>query len=494
MSQSPHPFAPSLPMQRGTGRTLLLVIGILATVTTLALTHRGVSDYGWVSLVPSLIVLIVAITTHRTLEALAIGAICGLILLQPDDFIGELADISLSVMMNETIAWLILVCGLMGGFIAMLEISGCTLSFSHCLTRLVKTRRQSMLSTAALGVLIFIDDYLNALATSAAMKRLTDRFGVSREKLAYIVDSTAAPICILVPLSTWAVYFAELLETNAATDGPGMWLYIQSIPFMLYGWVAMGLVVLVALGLLPDLGPMKAAEARAKRGQPIPDGAPDKPLSDDAAPSGRPWVGVFNFLAPMAVLIGASAYFEIDLLKGVIVATLFTLVLYLIQRLATFNTLMDAIMDGFRTMMLPLAIVAVGFVLREINDQLGMTPFMIDALSPYLTKALLPALVFLSMAVVVFATGSSWGVFVISIPIVVPMAQHLDASMPLVVGALLSASSFGSHACFFSDSSVLSAQGSGCLPMQHGLTQFPYALLGALVTAAGFLALGFALS
>ncbi len=145
----------------------------------------------------------------------------------------------------------------MGGFIAMLEISGCTLSFSHCLTRLVKTRRQSMLSTAALGVLIFIDDYLNALATSAAMKRLTDRFGVSREKLAYIVDSTAAPICILVPLSTWAVYFAELLETNAATDGPGMWLYIQSIPFMLYGWVAMGLVVLVALGLLPDLGPMK---------------------------------------------------------------------------------------------------------------------------------------------------------------------------------------------------------------------------------------------
>ncbi len=111
MSQSPHPFAPSLPMQRGTGRTLLLVIGILATVTTLALTHRGVSDYGWVSLVPSLIVLIVAITTHRTLEALAIGAICGLILLQPDDFIGELADISLSVMMNETIAWLILVCG-----------------------------------------------------------------------------------------------------------------------------------------------------------------------------------------------------------------------------------------------------------------------------------------------------------------------------------------------------------------------------------------------
>ena len=490
MSQSTHPFAPSLPARRGTGRTLTLMLAVLATVVGLTLTHRSGTDFGWISLVPSLIVLVVAIATHRTLEALAIGAISGLILLQPEDFVGELADISLSVMMDETIAWLILVCGLMGGFIAMLEKSGCTLSFSHFMTRLVKTRRQSLLSTAALGVLIFIDDYLNALATSAAMKRLTDRFGVSREKLAYIVDSTAAPICILVPLSTWAVYFAELLETNGATESAGMWLYIQSIPFMLYGWVAMGLVLLVAIGIMPDIGPMKAAEARAKGGQPIPDDAPDVALGEDDVPRTRPWVGVINFLAPMAVLIGASAWFEIDLLKGVIVAIMFTILLYLIQRLATFATLMDAIMDGFRTMMLPLAIVAVGFVLREINDQLGMTAFMIDALTPHLTVALLPAIVFLSMAVVVFATGSSWGVFVISIPIVVPIAQSMGAPMPLVVGALLSASSFGSHACFFSDSSVLSSQGSGCQPMQHALTQFPYALIGAGVTALGFLALG----
>ncbi|QEA37995.1 sodium:proton antiporter [Pistricoccus aurantiacus] len=490
-SLRPHAFAPSLPGKRGSRRPWLLGAAILAIVTSLTLYHDPGSDYGWISLVPSLIVLVVAIATHRTLEALAIGALAGLIMLQPQDYIGELADISMTVMMDETIAWLILVCGLMGGFIAMLEKSGCTLSFSHFMARLVKTRRQSLVSTAVLGVLIFIDDYLNALATPAAMKRLTDRFGVSREKLAYIVDSTAAPICILVPISTWAVYFAELLENNQATEQAGMWLYIQSIPFMLYGWVAMGLAMLVAIGFIPDFGPMKAAEARARAGQPIPDGATDLSLSDDEVPHTSPWRGVVNFIAPMAVLIGASAYFEIDLLKGVIAATLFTLVLFILQRLATFNALMDAIMDGFRTMMLPLAIVAVGFVLREINDQLGMTTFMIEALTPYLTVALLPVIVFLSMAVVVFATGSSWGVFVISIPIVVPIAQHMDASMPLVVGALLSASSFGSHACFFSDSSVLSSQGSGCLPMQHALTQFPYALLGALTTALGFVALGY---
>lgn len=491
MSHTPHAFAPSYPTQRGKGKTLMLVTGIFAAVVSLTLTHEAGTEFGWISIIPSLIVLVVAISTHRTLEALAIGALSGLIMLQPDDFIGELADISLSVMMDETIAWLILVCGLMGGFIGMLEKSGCTLSFSHFVNQMIKTRRQAMLSTAGLGVMIFIDDYLNALATPAAMKRLTDRFGVSREKLAYIVDSTAAPICILVPISTWAVYFSELLKTNGATEGAGMSLYIQSIPFMLYGWVAIGLVLLMASGIMPDFGPMKAAEARAKAGQPIPDGAPDVELGADDAPRTRPWVGVFNFLVPMAVLIGASAWFEIDLLKGVIVAILFTILIYLIQRLATFSTLMDAIMDGFRTMMLPLAIVAVGFVLREINDQLGMTAFLIDSLTPYMTVALLPAIVFLSMAVVVFGTGSSWGVFVISIPIVIPIAQHMDASMPLIIGALLSASSFGSHACFFSDSSVLSAQGSGCQPMQHALTQFPYVLLGAGITSLGFLALGF---
>ncbi|TCJ25053.1 sodium:proton antiporter [Halomonas sp. GDM18] len=485
---SPHPFAPSVSV-RGKGRSIAMFGVILALVLGITFTHEAGTPFGWSSLVPSLIVLVVAIATHRTLEALAIGALAGLLILQPDDYIGELADISLGVMMNETIAWLILVCGLMGGFIAMMEKSGCTLSFSNMIGRLLKTRRQSLIGTVILGILIFIDDYLNALATPAAMKRLTDRFGVSREKLAYIVDSTAAPICILVPLSTWAVYFSQLLEEGGATES-GMSLYIQAIPYMLYGWIAMALAMLVAIGLMPDIGPMKAAERRAKAGQPIPDGAPE-PLPEAEAPKSSPWIGLMNFVLPMAVLIGASAWFEIDLLKGVIVATLFTILLYLAQRLVSFSSLMDAVMDGFRTMMLPLAIVAVGFVLREVNDQLGMTTFMIESLTPYLTPAILPAIVFVSMAVVVFATGSSWGVFVISIPIVIPIALHMDASLPLIVGALLSASSFGSHACFFSDSSVLSSQGCGVQPMQHALTQLPYTLIGALVTTLGFLLMGF---
>ncbi|MCO4759210.1 MAG: sodium:proton antiporter, partial [Oceanospirillaceae bacterium] len=142
----------------------------------------------------------------------------------------------------------------------------------------------------------------------------------------------------------------------------------------------------------------------------------------------------------------------------------------------------------------PIAVVCAGFMLKDVNDQLGMTPYIIDSLTPYLSKELLPALVFAAMAAVVFATGSSWGVFVVSLPIVIPMALALDMSMPLTVGALLSASAFGSHACFFSDSTVLSAQGSGCTPMQHALTQIPYALIGAAFTFITLIIMGFALA
>jgi hypothetical protein len=151
MSHTNHAFAPSYPTQRGKGKTLMLVTGIFAAVASLTLYHEAGTEFGWISIMPSLIVLVVAISTHRTLEALAIGALSGLIMLQPDDFIGELADISLSVMMNETIAWLILVCGLMGGFIAMLEKSGCTMSFSHFIPPYSSGRRTSVLRPVVTG-------------------------------------------------------------------------------------------------------------------------------------------------------------------------------------------------------------------------------------------------------------------------------------------------------------------------------------------------------
>ncbi|WP_027857184.1 Na+/H+ antiporter NhaC family protein [Marinobacterium jannaschii] len=483
--------SPSSGMQQPT-RWLIFFAAIMAGFAFLSTQHTEGESYGFYSLLPALLILVVAVITKKPLESIFAGIVAGLLLLDPTNLVSGLGDLSMGVVMDETIAWIVLVCGMMGGLINMLERGGSVLSFGELLARRIKTKRGTMLTTCCLGVMVFIDDYLNSLAVSASMKNLTDRYKISREKLAFLVDSTAAPVCILVPVSTWAVYFAALLEENgAAGEGNGMSLYIDAIPYMAYGWIALLVVFLVAAGILGDFGAMKQAEQRAQAGQPIPEGSQQDGFDISGIKKTSPIVGLINFLLPMAVLVAASVYYEIDLLLGALVASMFTMVLYFWQSLLNFGQLVDSMLDGFKVMLHPIAVVCAGFMLKEVNDQLGMTPYIIDSLSPYLSKELLPALVFAAMAAVVFATGSSWGVFVVSLPIVIPMALAMDMSMPLTVGALLSASAFGSHACFFSDSTVLSSQGSGCTPMQHALTQIPYAIIGAVFSFAALLVLGF---
>lgn len=473
-------------------KSLLFYGAIMAVFAFLSTQHVEGESYGFYSLLPVALILFTAILTRKALEAIFAGIVGGLLILDPTSIFSSLGEISTKVIMDETIAWIILVCGMMGGLINMLQRGGSVLSFGDFLAGRIKSKRGTLVTTGILGVLVFIDDYLNSLAVSASMKSLTDRFKISREKLAFVVDSTAAPVCILVPVSTWAVYFAALLEENgAAADGQGMSLYIEAIPYMAYGWAALLVVWLVAMGFLKDFGEMKKAEERAQNGQPIPDGIEEDGFDLSKMKKASPVMGLLNFFLPMAVLVGASVYYEIDLLLGALVASCFTMVLYFAQRLLTFGELVESMLDGFKVMLHPIAVVCAGFMVKEVNDQLGMTPYIIDAVSPYVTKELLPAIVFAVMAGIVFATGSSWGVFVVSLPIVIPMAQTFDLSMPLMVGALLSASAFGSHSCFYSDSTVLSAQGSGCTPMQHALTQIPYAVIGAALAFISLLILGY---
>ncbi|MEZ9329942.1 Na+/H+ antiporter NhaC family protein [Vibrio breoganii] len=470
--------------------TLITVfsIAVFLLFTSIGLNHAEGEAYGWMGLLPTGLVLLFALTTHRTVEALFTGAIAGVLLLNPTQAVEEIVGISMDVMMDETIAWIILVCGLMGGLIAILEKGGSILSFSDMLVTKVKSRKQSMLMTFGLGILIFIDDYLNAIAISSSMKKVTDGYNVSREKLSYLVDSTAAPICILVPISTWAIFFSSLLEANGVAEaGEGIKAYIQAIPYMAYGWVTLAIVLLVAMEKIPDLGPMKAAEKRAKGGQVQPDDSVEMDLGSDIAPHTNPTMGLINFLLPMVVLVGASWYFGIDLLAGVFVAIIFTVCFYGVQNLISMNSMFDAIYDGIKVMLLPLATVIGGFMLKNVNDSLGVTQFVIETVSPVLSASYFPAIIFMITGALVFATASSWGVFAVAMPIVLPVGEQLGVPLHLTVAALLSASAAGSHSCFFSDSTVLSAQGSGVTAMQHARTQFPYALIGIVATCIFFL-------
>jgi tetracycline resistance efflux pump len=442
---------------------------------------------GIITLLPALVAIVTAVLTHRPIESLLAGVIAGLLLLSPAQTIPNFSEILLAVVMDETVAWVIIVCGLIGSLIVLMMRSGAALAFSHALSSRARSRRGALLSTWLLGVLIFIDDYLNALSVGSSMRPVTDKQKVSREMLAYVVDSTAAPICMLIPISTWAVFFAGVLEeSGVAADGEGLTLFISAIPYMLYPWFALLLVFLVAGGWFPAIGPMRKAEAFAARGE-LYSHAPAALESHEPTNTGRP-AALYHFALPMLALIGFSVWYDIDVEIGVLMALLLTIVIFGVQRLLTWHQLFDSVLDGIKIMVPALTIIVMAFMFKTVNDQLGMPSYVIETISPWMTATTLPVLTFITLAFVSFATGSSWGIFVIAIPVVMPLGAAAGVDTTLMVGAVMSASAFGSHACFYSDATVLAAQGSGCSVMSHAITQIPYVLI-----AAGFAAVGLTL-
>jgi len=467
-----------------------------------------------ISLIPPVVVMAVAIWLKRPILSLVVGAVAGLLMLfptQPFELLNTFAEISTSVMQDETIGWLILVCGGFGSLIGLLIHTGGAVAFGRSASKLATGPKSSMFMTFVLGCIIFIDDYLNALSVGEAMKRVTDKYKISRQMLAYIVDSTAAPICVIIPISTWAIFFGGLLENNKVAEaGQGVDVYMQAIPYMLYPWLAVLMVLLVTLKIMPAIGPMKKAELAAQNGTPM-DMLPDVGVEASAShhhvqgqtvPAGDQYAvhsmeqefedsnkqgKLRNFIVPMLMLIGFTIYFDIDVLKGLLVTLVLTLAFYSYQRLMPLGEMMEVMMNGFKTMLPAICTVIAAFVFKDVCDKLLLPQYVIENLTPYMTPQLLPAIVFLAMAVLSFATGSSWGIFAVSIPIVMPLAYAVEADIPLVIGALLSASSFGSQACFYSDSTVLAAQGSGCNLVSHAVTQLPYTLIAATLAFIGFI-------
>lgn len=452
------------------------------------------NDPGFISLVPTLVVFFLAVITRRPIESLISGSLVGLGIIHGSQFIGGFAESSIRVLTDPDVAWVILVCGFMGSMIGLLIRTGATSAFTQKMAVYVKSRKSALMATWVLGIFMFVDDYLNSLAVGAAMRNLTDKYRISREMLAYVVDSTAAPISVIIPFSTWGVFFAGLIVANdIAPEGEGLVTYISAIPYMLYAWIAVLLVPVVVAGWIPALGSMKQAEIRAQTtGQTVPPGAEH---IDKANQSIQPKEGVkpqiSMFVVPMVILIAATLWFDKDFLIGIYITLGCTAAYVILARILDMHDTFDTIIDGFKTMIEPLGVLVAAFILKDVNDSMGLATYVVSTMEPFLTPELLPAIIFATMGVVSFMTGSNWGVFVIILPIVTSLANNLGADMTLVIGATLSASTFGSHACFYSDATVLTAQATGCTPMQHALTQFPYALIAAAISLAGYVMLAY---
>lgn len=450
-------------------------------------------SYGIISIVPVIFLITVALITKRTFESLLLSTLLALVIGYQGEWFLAFID-HLQVVAADNI-WVLLVVGLLGGLMANFERSRAALGFSGLVARFATTKKRSLFSEWLLSVLLFVDDYMNIMTTASIMKRLNDKHRIHRTLTAYLIGSTSAPVVVLVPLTSWSIYYISLIaQTDAVPqDGTAFGVYLQSIPYMFYPIFCLLVLVLVIAGIIPLFGPIRKYQRVAEEtGQLFPDGTePPEEVVEERDPNARDG-GVLDFALPIAVLLAATIFFDTDVLAGVVVALAFTFVLYLIRKLSKVAEFFDALWEGFSSMMSILGLLVIAFMFKDACESLGLSEYIITTVAPLMSGWILPLVIFLVSTVMTFALANAWGVTAIMVPLVVPLAQVIGASMPLTIAAIFSGSVFGTQLCFYSDNSVLIAQSTNINPIDHVKTQMPFALCAGALTCVVYLVYGYA--
>lgn len=447
-------------------------------------------NYGVITLLPPLLIIVFALVTKKTFEALVLGGIVGCVIAYGTSFFTKYLDF-VQVTMSEN-TWIVLTVGIFGSFIAIMRKAKATSGFTALVLKYSNTEKKSLMISWIMGIIIFVDEYLNVLTIGNVMRNVCDKQKTPREMLAYVIDSTGVPVCMLIPISTQAVYWAGMLaeEKELAYLGEGMDIFIKTIPFSFYAMAATVIVPLVILGIIPKIGPMKQAYQRTlETGMTYSEAS--KRFNVDLDEAEIENSSLWDFFLPMIALIAGTFCFDMDLLYGVIIGTVVASAMYLIRRRITFKAFSEAFITGFADMFLMFAIIVSALTLQKVLAAIGMSDFIVNSLAPYMSAALLPAMAFLIVAVLSFVTGSCWGVPAVTLPIIVPLGMAVGSDPILTVAAILSSATFGAHACFYSDATVLSSSAAGIENMEHALTQIPYALLAGGIAIIGYLIAGF---
>jgi len=452
----------------------------------------------WLAVLPVLTVLVVSVTTKRALLGLLSGTLVGAILVGGWGFFDTLVGTFGKSLSNETVHWLVLVVVLFGILIAYFNASGAVSDFARWTEHFVNSRRKSLLLTWLLTIALFIDDYLNALTVGTSMKRVTDRYGVPRSMLGTIVKLTSAPIAVIIPFSTWAVFFSALLEQDGVTvNGSGFGAYVQGLPFVFFGWFALIIGLLLALGVLPLVGPLRRAQQRADQtGDTLPDDLTEEErafeLSDDADPARRPLP--FNFLIPIVTLIAVTILTEVDIVKGSAAAVVVAIVLYVAQKRLTIKQLFDGAFEGIMSMGYVMVLFALAFMVQQLNMDLKLAEWVIGVTEPVMSGALLPAIVFLVCGVYAYATGAFWDLAAVITPVVLPLAIAMGVDPVLAGTAVFSGAALGSTTCLYGDGIILASKSVGVKPLTLMTSILPYAATAGLLSLIAYLIAGFAMA
>ncbi len=464
------------------------------------------------ALLPPIIAIVLALITKEVYSSLFVGILAGGLIYSnfsfegtlthvfSDGFVGALAD-------SYNVGILIFLV-MLGAMVSMMNKAGGSAAFGRWATKHIKTRVGAQLATVALGVLIFIDDYFNCLTVGSVMRPITDKQNVSRAKLSYIIDATAAPVCIIAPISSWAAAVSGFASDAGAENG--MSLFIQAIPYNFYALLTIAMLIFLAVTGF-DYGPMKRHEDNARSGDLFSEGVQESVEALPENPRGR----VCDLIVPVIFLVIAcvigmiysGGFFDgegfvdafsnsdasVGLLYGSFISVIFTVIFFLCRRVLSFKDCMDSIPDGFKAMVPAIMILTCAWTLKIMTDSIGANVFIADFIQGSASglQNFLPAIIFLIAVGLSFATGTSWGTFGILIPIVLSVFTGGGEIAIVAISACMAGAVCGDHCSPISDTTIMASAGGQCNHINHVSTQLPYALTVAGVSFVCYIIAGF---
>ena len=457
------------------------------------------------SLLPPIIAIVLALLTKEVYSSLFVGILSGALIYSNGNvwnMVLTTFDTMISKICDSWNVGILIFLVMLGMMVSLVNKAGGSAAYGRWASKHIKTKAGALVSTSVLGMLIFIDDYFNCLTVGSVMRPVTDKFKISREKLAYIIDSTAAPVCIIAPISSWAAAVSSI-----APEGEGLNLFIRSIPYNLYALLTLLCVVVMSvMGL--DFGKMRMVELAAASKE-----------SEENAASDEIKGTVLDLMLPIGVLIVScvtamiytGGFFDAEsgcyhnfveafagcdasqgLVLGAFVTIVMTMLLYLPRRVLTFTQFTDSFVDGFKAMVPAILILTFAWTLSGITNQLGAKIYVAELVRGTASGLanLLPAIIFLIGVGLAFSTGTSWGTFGVLLPIVCAVFPSGEL-MVISVSACLAGAVCGDHCSPISDTTIMASAGADCNHIGHVSTQLPYALTVAGVSFLGYLLAGF---
>ena len=503
--------------KRKMGYVLLMSLLILCCSSTTVFAADTSAEYVpqlyatiW-SLVPPVVAIVLALITKEVYSSLFVGILIGgafwsgfkpeatILHVFQDGVVGVLTD-----SYNMGILVFLVILGVM---VCMMNKAGGSAAFGRWAKEHIKTRAGAQLATIALGVLIFIDDYFNCLTVGSVMRPVTDSHNVSRAKLAYLIDATAAPICIIAPISSWAA-----AVTGFVKGEDGFSIFIRAIPYNYYAILTVIMMVTLVLAK-EDYGPMKAHEKNAIEGDLFTTG--DRPFENTSENAIYNKGKVIDLVFPILSLIvccvigmiysggffSGTGFVEafsgsdasVGLMLGSFFAMVITIVFYAVRKVLRFSDSMACIPEGFKAMVPAILILTFAWTLKAMTDSLGAAPFVASVMNSAAggLMNLLPAIIFLVGCFLAFATGTSWGTFGILIPIVVAVFQGTNETMMIIsISACMAGAVCGDHCSPISDTTIMASAGAQCNHVNHVSTQLPYAMTVAAVSCVTYMIAG----